>query len=1014
MAAFDKDRLIVRVAYAGAPMAGKTESVRALLPLLKGQGAERLVMSPAEDRGRTAYFDWADYEGGAFQGKPIHCQITSVPGQVALSSRRELLVRGADAVILVVDSRSEAIERAQQCYEEMAPWLAEAGREVPVRLLLQCNKQDLPGSLTPNEIRDALGLDFGKDVYATSARTGKGLRATFVAGVRVAVERAKAQIARGLIAKTAEIASGDELLEVMQRDEAFQNLVRREPVARRAASNEAARARAPGPGARGRSTTSDVPTSSTEAVASSRDVASRPLPRTSAPLAKARAPHESSTNLRAAPSEEPVLRPSSTPPSAERTPARTPARAKAPAPPPSEPSRDVPAPRKRGRSEREEVAPEAPAASSAAARARREAAPTPRTPAKRPEPRKRISWSPDSGPRPAVLPASVYEAAMARAGRPTRQSERARPQPRRRESEQPSARARDSSAPAAARSMSPAVSAPARRASGARPAVMPSSAYLASMGKALAAAPAAGAASVELAALVSEPRRVARPTPVPRKTGARPAVVPSEAWLARRKGEGAASSAAALSPAASLPAASAPPASEDTPPTSPSRVSGAPGPVTAPEAKQRSQRPAVLPSEAWLAQRAALRSLEAGRVLATTRSSAPPSRRPSAQSSIRPAVMPPSAWEEEPGAWVAPEAAPRRMEARSRRPAVMPAAAWRASVASEFQGANPANEVERRALEANDVERRALEANDVERGALGASDVERAALERPTQVPPPPINSEPTNYSDELASGPLSSLIPLSLIPSSPSTNPPPPSPGARTPPLPGRGLSPRAVWPRHVWRILEPQITPRGRALKDARERWLGELAPGWYARTLETASDESSARRTFAGTVLRHRKLRQQLSSPRCLALTEDADRWLIWQIVYRVPTLATTLGKTLASGEPPSAIAEALVQCAQGYLDARERFVTLPEPLPLSLHALSAHEGRFVYAGLLPNAGASLSRPSGDASAALEDALRKRWSEAAPDTDVPALLEALEASATDRLPEPILEVLRKVVLR
>src|SRR5262245_31219372 len=216
MAALEPDRLVVRVVYAGAPMAGKTATVRALMPLLKGPGAERFVKSPAEHRGRTAFFDWADYEGGAFEGRPIHCQIATAPGQVALSDRRELVIRGADAVILVVDSRSDAIERTLQCYEEMAPWLAEAGRDAPIRILLQCNKQDLAGSLTPAQLSRALGLDFGRDVYPTSARTTKGLRAAFVAGVRAAVERAKLLLERGLIANAPEIGSGEELLARMQ------------------------------------------------------------------------------------------------------------------------------------------------------------------------------------------------------------------------------------------------------------------------------------------------------------------------------------------------------------------------------------------------------------------------------------------------------------------------------------------------------------------------------------------------------------------------------------------------------------------------------------------------------------------------------------------------------------------------------------------------------------------------------------------------------------------------------
>jgi hypothetical protein len=235
-------------------------------------------------------------------------------------------------------------------------------------------------------------------------------------------------------------------------------------------------------------------------------------------------------------------------------------------------------------------------------------------------------------------------------------------------------------------------------------------------------------------------------------------------------------------------------------------------------------------------------------------------------------------------------------------------------------------------------------------------------------------------------------------------------------PELPGHDVAPRAVWPRPVWRTLEEQLAPHGRAIEDARGRWLGELAPGWYARTLESTADARTARRAFARAVLRHRRLKGFLSSPRCVALTQAPDRFWVWQIVYRVPTLASSLGRALATREPAAAIAEALLECASGYLDARERFGSAPEPLPLSLHALGLQLGVFVYAGLLPNAGAPLLRPQTDGTAAFEEALRKRWPEHAAGSvpDVFAVIAELQSKAAGRIPEPIVDVIRNVLIR
>ncbi len=219
MATLEKNRLVLRVAYAGAPLAGKTESIRMLLRLLRGKDGDKHVFSPGEARGRTIFFDWADYEAGTFQGNPIRCQITSVPGQAVLSARREVLVKAADAVILVIDSRPEGLEEARRSYLEMSPWLAEADRDLEVRVILQCNKQDLDGSLSPEVLRSKLGLLAGRPSYGTSATTGKGLRPAFIAAVREALNRARALTDRGLIRfGKPEIDSGQELLERLQRD----------------------------------------------------------------------------------------------------------------------------------------------------------------------------------------------------------------------------------------------------------------------------------------------------------------------------------------------------------------------------------------------------------------------------------------------------------------------------------------------------------------------------------------------------------------------------------------------------------------------------------------------------------------------------------------------------------------------------------------------------------------------------------------------------------------------------
>jgi hypothetical protein len=426
-------------------------------------------------------------------------------------------------------------------------------------------------------------------------------------------------------------------------------------------------------------------------------------------------------------------------------------------------------------------------------------------------------------------------------------------------------------------------------------------------------------------------------------------------------------------------------------------------------------RPAVMPSSAWIASRQAA----AAQAEQPSELHAPVAlHRAPVRGRKRPAVMPASAWL---ASVLAPPLSASSPQVRAFanpgtvRPAVMPASAWRASLdpmlLSSVDAVAPAPSVEgpptlpSRALQASDapVDPFAVDPEGGEwSAALSSHDPMRA--------------DEPMSESFRIPETPpgLQALV-MSSARADPSSSSSADEQRSSPPRLPGQAQAPRSVWRRPAWRMLETQLSRDGRALEDAPGRWIGELAPGWYARTLNSAPDLRSARRAFAREVLRQRSLGQYLSRPRCLALTEESDRFWVWQIACRVPTLAATLGRLLATPDAPSTVADALIEAAVGYLDARQRFAEAPEPLPLSLHALSVRDGKIVYAGLLPDSGSTLVWPRGDSNAAFGEALRKKWPESPePAVDVLAVVAELQRKAVGRLPEPIVEIIRGVVVR
>ena len=209
------DVVVLRIVYDGAPLAGKSTSVRAL-----GKSLGTGVVSPGELGGRTLYFDWLDYTGGLFEGHRIRCQIISVPGQTTLAPRRRRLIESADAIVFVADSSPEGFE-ADRGYLAGLRNVLERLKGPPVGVVLQANKRDLPAAVPILRLRsmlEELGLRVG--VIESVATDGTGIREAFVFAVRLALDRVRELMRIGEL-RTIEprVSSALELLTELRRGE---------------------------------------------------------------------------------------------------------------------------------------------------------------------------------------------------------------------------------------------------------------------------------------------------------------------------------------------------------------------------------------------------------------------------------------------------------------------------------------------------------------------------------------------------------------------------------------------------------------------------------------------------------------------------------------------------------------------------------------------------------------------------------------------------------------------------
>ncbi|MBX7185645.1 MAG: GTPase domain-containing protein, partial [Vicinamibacteria bacterium] len=221
------DELVLRIVYDGPAMSGKTTTLRSL-----ARSLGRNMFSGDEAEGRTLYFDWVDYTGGRFDGRPIRCQLVSVPGQRALRARRERIIETADAVVFVADTRMEKLPADVRMALSLQSVLARAETPRP-GIVIQANKRDAPDAAPLADVRtefERLGEDVA--VMESIASEGVGVRETFIFAVRLALDRVREHVRLGRLQDgPVEIESGEALLAAIRVAEASEGIARNEPSA---------------------------------------------------------------------------------------------------------------------------------------------------------------------------------------------------------------------------------------------------------------------------------------------------------------------------------------------------------------------------------------------------------------------------------------------------------------------------------------------------------------------------------------------------------------------------------------------------------------------------------------------------------------------------------------------------------------------------------------------------------------------------------------------------------------
>ena len=166
-----RDQRIRRIVYCGASESGKTTNLEALHRSLPEHMGSKLVRLATESE-RTMYFDLLSIE--AKENRP-RIEVFSVPGQNFYLPARRRVLREADGLVFVVDSRRSRMEANIEALGDVVAALEDAGREIDsVPAVLQLNKRDADDAVPVDELLEELGCP-GEQYLEASAHLGAGV-----------------------------------------------------------------------------------------------------------------------------------------------------------------------------------------------------------------------------------------------------------------------------------------------------------------------------------------------------------------------------------------------------------------------------------------------------------------------------------------------------------------------------------------------------------------------------------------------------------------------------------------------------------------------------------------------------------------------------------------------------------------------------------------------------------------------------------------------------------------------
>lgn len=176
--------MTAKIVYYGPGLCGKTTNLMVIFDKLDEHNRGKML-SLATKTDRTLFFDLLPVDIGKIGAFNLKIQLYTVPGQVFYNETRKLVLKGADAVVFVVDSQPSMLESNRESFKNLLENLEENSidsNEIPI--VIQYNKRDIPGVTPVEDLETQLGFE-GYPAFESSAVQGEGVMETFKLATKI-------------------------------------------------------------------------------------------------------------------------------------------------------------------------------------------------------------------------------------------------------------------------------------------------------------------------------------------------------------------------------------------------------------------------------------------------------------------------------------------------------------------------------------------------------------------------------------------------------------------------------------------------------------------------------------------------------------------------------------------------------------------------------------------------------------------------------------------------------------